>query len=144
MPQELNVRNSNTWKSWPRFPGSDLQGGGVPAVHIYRPAPPPGRGGLGRFGKWILEFERSVPPLIEPLMGWTESDDPFAPIRLHFPDLQSAIEFAERHGWHYQVHDASIPATGGKTLRNAARYDIRNVLAQMEPVARGAVTKASS
>jgi hypothetical protein len=135
MPQELGVRNANIWRDWPRFPGSDLPDGAhVPAVHIYRPAPPPGRGGLGRFGKWILEFDRSVPPIIEPLMGWTESDDPFTPITLRFPDLQSAIEFAERHGWRYQVHDESMPTAGSRAVRNAARYDISNVLAQMRSV----------
>jgi ETC complex I subunit-like protein len=82
----------------------------------------------------MLEFERTVPPLIEPLMGWTESDDPLAPVRLHFPDLQSAIAFAERHGWRYQVHDESIPGAGSRAVRNAARYDISNVLAQVHSV----------
>ncbi|MGC1886852.1 MAG: NADH dehydrogenase ubiquinone Fe-S protein 4 [Stellaceae bacterium] len=35
-------------------------------------------------------------------MGWTATRDPFTSFyRLRFPDRQSAIEFAERHGWKY-------------------------------------------
>jgi hypothetical protein len=56
--------------------------------------------------------------------------------------LQSAIEFAQRHDWRYQVHDASIPATEHKAVRNAARYDISNVLAQMPPRSTATAAKA--
>jgi hypothetical protein len=109
---------------------------GVPTARIYRPAPPPGRGGRGRFGTWLLEFDRTVPPVVEPLMGWTESADPFTPIKLHFPDLQSAIEFAERQGWRYEVRDAPALA------RSAARYDLSNILARMQRIFSPAVAKA--
>jgi hypothetical protein len=38
-------------------------------------------------------------------MGWTGSSDPFAPIQLEFPDCESAISFAEKNGWEYQLID---------------------------------------
>ncbi len=44
---------------------------------------------------WILEFEAVAPAHIEPLMGYTSSDDPYRPIRLKFPDRESAVDFAE-------------------------------------------------
>jgi NADH dehydrogenase len=55
--------------------------------------------------KWVLEFEPASPRRIEPLMGWTASEDPFAQIRLMFPDLSSAVDYAERQGLDYQVVD---------------------------------------
>ena len=50
-----------------------------------------------------MEFDRASAPTIEPLMNWTASADPFAPIRLQFPSLASAIDFVERQGWDYTV-----------------------------------------
>jgi hypothetical protein len=54
---------------------------------------------------WVLEFEPSRPLRIEPLMGHTSSDDPYRPIRLKFPDRQSAIAFAENNDWTYIVRE---------------------------------------
>jgi hypothetical protein len=35
-------------------------------------------------------------------MGWSATRDPFTSFyRLRFSDRQSAIDFAERHGWKY-------------------------------------------
>jgi hypothetical protein len=126
---------SNISRAPTRPPGWDLEADGnvVPTAHIYRPAPTPGRGGIGRLGKWTLEFERTIPLTIEPfLMGWTESEDPLAPIKLQFPDLQSAIAFAERHGWRYAVHDTPVPTR--VSTRRAARYDISNILARVQQI----------
>jgi len=52
---------------------------------------------------WVLEFERAGRTWIEPLMGWTATDDPFAPIRLTFPTLAAAVDYAERQGLDYRV-----------------------------------------
>ena len=38
-------------------------------------------------------------------MGYTSSDDPYRPIRLKFPDRESAVEFAERQDWRYFVRE---------------------------------------
>ncbi|WP_171982338.1 NADH dehydrogenase ubiquinone Fe-S protein 4 (plasmid) [Roseomonas mucosa] len=76
----------------------------VPTAIIYRPA----RSAMTsapRPNYWILEFEPSRPPHIEPLMGYTSSDDPYRPIRLKFPDRESAVAFAERQDWRYLVRE---------------------------------------
>jgi hypothetical protein len=81
----------------------------------------------------MLELERTVPPAIEPfLMGWTESEDPFAPIKLQFADLHNAIAFAERHGWRYEVHDSLGPTRVRGSIRNAVRYDLSHVIARVQ------------
>jgi ETC complex I subunit conserved region len=81
----------------------------IPVAYIYQPARSPMQSGLARLHEWVLEFAPWSAAEIEPLMGWTSSRDPFASIpRLRFPDRESAIAFAERHGWHYLARDPPI------------------------------------
>jgi NADH dehydrogenase len=61
---------------------------------------------------WVLEFEPKSPRWIEPLMGWTASEDPFAQIRLTFSNLASAVDYAERQGLDYQVIDPPARRSG--------------------------------
>lgn len=68
------------------------------AVRIYR------SGNVMQSGRalarqWILEFEPVLPSEVESLMGWTASADPQQQVRIAFGDKESAIAFAERHGW---------------------------------------------
>lgn len=84
--------------------------------------------------KWKLTFERRFPLRIEPLMGWTEDEDPLAQIELSFSSAEAAIAYARRHGLQYTVlgspqrnpnlHlirdknlDAAAPTTGAKRRR---------------------------
>ncbi|TDL74874.1 ETC complex I subunit [Palleronia sediminis] len=86
----------------PRIPGTDLHSPDVPTAIIYRPAQNPMQSG-SRPRHWILEFEPAASAEIESLMGWTTMRDPYQPIRLSFPDVESAIEYAERNDWDYIV-----------------------------------------
>ena len=88
----------------PRLPGSLAPTDGrLPLAYIYQPSPSAMQSALaGRQPEWILEFEPWDRKEVEPLMGWTATRDPFTSFyRLGFPDRQSAIEFAEHHGWKY-------------------------------------------
>ncbi len=82
----------------PRLPGTRDISTCVPHARIGRPSPS-AMTSSPRKGAWIVEFDPISAPAVEPLMGWTASDDPFAPIRLRFPSLASAIDFVERQGW---------------------------------------------
>ena len=93
----------------PKIPGTDLPTWDMPTAIIYRPA----RSAMTsapRPNYWVLEFEPSRPPQIEPLMGWTASEDPYRPIRLKFPDRDSAVDFAERQDWRYVVREEAAPS----------------------------------
>jgi hypothetical protein len=70
----------------------------------------------------MLEFEPSRPPQIEPLMGYTSSDDPYRPIRLKFPDRASAVEFAERQDWRYIVREDAPRQPGPNPWRGEERH----------------------
>ena len=101
-----------------RLPGIGTTAiGPPPLVRIYVPARSPMQSGQRRC-KWVLEFEPSRPKIIEPLMGWTRSEDPFETIsRLQFADRQSAIDFALRHGWPYVVHEPTAMREQGASSR---------------------------
>jgi len=109
----------------PLFPGSDMpwSGPAVPA-RIYRPARAVTQSGPGR-KDWVLEFERTVPLRIEPLMGWTSIRDPFADHRLYFPDLKSAVAFAERRSWRYRVEEPPPHRMPRKSYCDRFKYDLR-------------------
>ena len=88
----------------PTIPGTNMRSWDVPTAIIYRPA----RSAMTsapRPNYWILEFEPSRPLQVEPLMGYTSSNDPYRSIRLKFPDRESAVEFAEQQDWRYFVRE---------------------------------------
>jgi hypothetical protein len=76
---------------------------GAPACRIWRPARSVMQAARTRARPWRLAFEPTRASFIEPLMGWTGSDDPFAQVRLAFPTRAAAVAYAERHGLAYRV-----------------------------------------
>lgn len=54
---------------------------------------------------WLLRFKPRARQGIDPLTGWTRGNDPLAHLTLRFPDLASAIRYAERHDLPYEVLD---------------------------------------
>ena len=124
----LPRRDDNQSRNEPRLPGTSVPASGpLPLVHIYRPAPSPTQSGRGR-REWVLEFEPSSAPEIEPLMGWVSSRDPFAHIRLRFPDRESAIAFAERQGWPHVVKDSPVRRVPPKSYADALRYGLADAI----------------
>lgn len=114
------------------LPGSNTEAGSLPPARIHRPGRSVTSSAPARTG-WVLEFERSSAPYIEPLMGWTGGDDPFAQIRLNFPDLQSAIAFAERHGWPYRVEVPPAQRTHLLSYADRFRYDLASAIRRASP-----------
>lgn len=54
---------------------------------------------------WRLRFDRRLPHGVDPLTGWTTGADPVAHLNLRFPDVASAIRYAERHDLPYEVRE---------------------------------------
>lgn len=52
-----------------------------------------------------MEYERSEPREIEPLMGWTGSSETSAQVRIPFDTKEDAVAFAERLGIAYRVEE---------------------------------------
>ena len=109
----------------PLLPGGPAPTDGkLPLAYIYQPAPSAMQSALARRPPgWLLEFEARERREIEPLMGWTSSRDPFASIyRARFPDRQSAIDFAERHGWRYLAQPPPVRGFRIKSYSDNFRY----------------------
>ena len=103
---EFSTMRRNSMRKQPKLPGSDAPGYDIPRALIRRRPRDPSRGGRRFLNSWILEFEMWGRREIEPLMGWTSSNDPYASVRLEFPNLESAVEFAESRGWRYTISEA--------------------------------------
>ena len=87
----------------PLLPGSEEPVDGyLPLAYIYQPTPSAMQSALARrpAKTWVLDFEPWDRREIEPLMGWTSTRDPLNSFyQLHFPDVQSALDYAKRQGW---------------------------------------------
>ena len=78
-------------------------------ARIYRPSPSATQSGTARAKFWILEFEPAAARRVEPLMGWTSSNDMKSQVRLSFATKDEAITYADENGLIYRVEE-SIPA----------------------------------
>lgn len=74
-------------------------------VRIYRPAKNAMQSGRANSRRWLVESEPSSQKNIDPLMGWTGSDDTRAQVKLRFESREEAIAYAERNGLDYKVEE---------------------------------------
>lgn len=78
-------------------------------AQIYRPAKTAMQSGKSKTHDWVLAFEPASARKIEPLMGYTSSNDMDSQIILKFSSKDQAIAYAERNDIEYRVrepHDA--------------------------------------
>ena len=68
------------------------------SARIYRPAKSAMSSGQARSRDWVLEYAGASVRQVDPLMGWTSSEDTQAQVRLQFPTKEAALEYAADHG----------------------------------------------
>lgn len=78
------------------------------SVTIYRPSKTATQSGLRNSQRWVLEFDTGASKFVEPLMGWTGSDDTTSQLRLRFDSREEAVAFAERHGLSYRIQEPKV------------------------------------
>ena len=93
------------------------------AVRIYRPAKTATQSGRAKTRKWVIEFEMAAARRIDPLMGWTSSDDTRQQVSLSFDSQADAIAFAKRNGWSYELVEAEARRVKPKSYADNFRYD---------------------
>lgn len=101
-----------------------------PPCRIFRPSRSAMQSGKANTRRWVLEFEPARPKWIEPLMGWTASDDPFAQIHLTFPTKEAAIAYAECAGLDYRVAEPPLRRIRPKFYRPAVWINPRSANAK--------------
>lgn len=72
-------------------------------VRIYQPARNAMQSGTARTKNWVLDFPAADAREIDPLMGWTSSDDTQSQVRLRFETRKEAEDYAKAKGLDYEV-----------------------------------------
>lgn len=67
-------------------------------ARIYQPSRTAMQSGIARTRDWLLEFAPASAREVDPLMGWTMSDDTQSQVRLRFPTAEAALAYARTHG----------------------------------------------
>lgn len=67
-------------------------------ARIYKPARTAMSSGTAKTKHWVLEHVSDTSREIDPLMGWTSSDDMQAQVKLSFDTKQAAIDYARDKG----------------------------------------------
>ena len=80
-------------------------------VRIYKPARNAMQSGIARTKEWVLVYPAADAREIDPLMGWTSSDDTQSQVRLRFETRQQAEDYARDHGLNYVVQEPHRRAT---------------------------------
>lgn len=72
-------------------------------ARIYQPARTAMQSGSAKTRDWLLEFAPASAREIDPLMGWTSSDDTQRQVRLRFQSREAAEDYARARGIPYDV-----------------------------------------
>ena len=67
-------------------------------ARIFRPAKSAMSSGQAKTHEWVLEFQPDSARSVDPLMGWTSSDDTQQQVRLRFSSKKAALAYAREHG----------------------------------------------
>lgn len=72
-------------------------------ARIYQPAKTAMQSGTAKAKGWVLEFAQASAREVDPLMGWTASDDTQSQVRLRFDSRDAAVAYAAKHGIEAEV-----------------------------------------
>lgn len=72
-------------------------------ARIYQPARTAMQSGSAKTREWVLEFAPASAREVDPLMGWTSSDDTQAQVRLRFDSQSAAEAYAKANKIEYDV-----------------------------------------
>jgi len=67
-------------------------------ARIYKPAKTAMQSGTAKTKSWVLDYAPASAREVDPLMGWTSSDDMQTQVRLRFDSKEAALDYAEEHG----------------------------------------------
>ena len=73
------------------------------SAKIYRPAKTAMQSGKAKTHSWVLEFDQESARTIDPIMGYTSSDDTRQQLKLTFETQELAEAYAQRNNIDYRV-----------------------------------------
>ena len=66
-------------------------------ARIYKPAKTAMSSGTAKTKYWVLEHVAEASREVDPLMGWTSSNDTQAQVKLEFDSKEAALDYAKEH-----------------------------------------------
>lgn len=75
-------------------------------ARIYQPSRNAMQSGTAKTKNWVLDFVPASARSVDPLMGWTSSEDMNSQVRLQFDTRDAAEAYAKTHGIDYSVTEA--------------------------------------
>ncbi|MDZ7627528.1 MAG: ETC complex I subunit [Parvularculaceae bacterium] len=77
-------------------------------ARIFQPAKTAMQSGKAKADRWVLEFEAKAARRVDPLMGWTSTEDTTAgQVRLFFDSKAAAVTYAESRNIPFQLAEAN-------------------------------------
>lgn len=67
-------------------------------ARIYQPARNAMQSGMAKTHQWVLDYAQGSARDVDPLMGWTSTDDTQTQVRLRFDSKEAALDYAEANG----------------------------------------------
>jgi hypothetical protein len=67
-------------------------------ARIFKPAKSAMSSGQAKTREWVLEYVNDTAREVDPLMGWTSSNDTQSQIRMRFATKEAALEYAKDNG----------------------------------------------
>jgi hypothetical protein len=92
-------------------------------VRIFKPSKTAMQSGKANTREWRMEFEPASPRRLDPLMGWTSSDDTAQQVALSFETKEQAIAYAEAHGYAHTVEEEQARRVTKRAYADNFRYD---------------------
>ncbi|MCJ8139981.1 ETC complex I subunit [Falsirhodobacter halotolerans] len=77
-------------------------------ARIYKPAKTAMQSGQAKTKQWVLDYAPETAREIDPLMGWTSSDDTQRQVRLRFDTCEAAETYARENGIEVEVQPEQI------------------------------------
>ena len=74
-------------------------------ARIFKPAKTAMQSGNAKTDRWILEFDETDSKKLDPLMGWTSSNNMQSQVRLVFSEKHEAVAYAEKKGLVYSINE---------------------------------------
>ncbi|WP_045389459.1 ETC complex I subunit [Falsirhodobacter sp. alg1] len=74
-------------------------------ARIYKPARTAMQSGMAKTKEWVLDYAPASAREIDPLMGWTSSDDTQRQVRLRFDSREAAEAYARENNIDAEVQE---------------------------------------
>ena len=97
-------------------------------ARLYQPTRTAMQQGKANTSSWVLEFAATSARMIEPLMGWTATDETMTQVRLEFNSKEEGLSYAADAGLMVEVIETSPKTSKVKPKSYSENFSAERVL----------------